>query len=73
MFVKKKSLYPNCTRFTRLLAILRLFNVNARNGWTDRSFTKVLELLHEMLPDGNTLSTRHCETKKILCLMGMEY
>ena len=35
----EKSLYPSCTRFTRLSAILKLFNIKARNGWTDRSFT----------------------------------
>jgi len=69
----KKSLYPGCTRFTRLSAISKLFNVKARNGWTDRSFTELLELLHEMLPKGNMLPTRHYEAKKILCVMGMEY
>jgi len=49
----EKSLYPGCTRFTRLSAILKLFNIKARNGWTDRSFTELLELLHEMLQEGN--------------------
>ncbi|XP_027922635.1 uncharacterized protein LOC114180521 [Vigna unguiculata] len=69
----EKSLYPGCTRCTRLSAILKLFNIKARNGWTDRSFSELLELLHEMLPEGNMLSTRHYEAKKILCPMGMEY
>ena len=35
----KKSLYPDCIRFTHLLAILRLFNIKVRNGWINRSFT----------------------------------
>jgi len=35
----EKSIYPSCTRFTHLSTILRIFNIKARNGWTDRSFT----------------------------------
>ena len=33
------SLYPGCKGFTRLSAVLRLFNLKARGGWTDKSFT----------------------------------
>jgi len=32
-------LYPGSTNFTRLLAVLRLINLKALNGWTDKSFT----------------------------------
>ncbi|XP_052731652.1 uncharacterized protein LOC128196086 isoform X4 [Vigna angularis] len=46
----EKPLYPECTKFTRLSAVLKLFNVKARNGWTDKSFTELLELLSDMLP-----------------------
>ena len=51
-------------------AVLKLINIKARNGWTDKSF---IELLHEMLPKDNTLSTFRYEAKKILSLMGMDY
>nr|XP_004492197.1 uncharacterized protein LOC101504131 [Cicer arietinum] len=70
---KEEPLYPGCTNFTRLSAVLRLFNLKARNGWTDKSFTELLELLKEMLPEGNTLPNRNYEAKKLLCPMGMEY
>ncbi|WJX12650.1 hypothetical protein P8452_03121 [Trifolium repens] len=70
---REETLYPGCTNFTRLSAVLRLFNLKARNGWTDKSFTELLELLKEMLPEGNTLPNRNYEAKKILCPMGMEY
>nr|KYP44353.1 hypothetical protein KK1_034130 [Cajanus cajan]KYP44377.1 hypothetical protein KK1_034160 [Cajanus cajan] len=63
----EKLLYPNCTKFTRLSTILRLFNLKARNGWSDKSFTELLELLKEMLPEGNTLPNRNYEAKKVLC------
>jgi len=69
----KTPLYPGCSSFTRLPTILKLINIKARNGWTDKSFTELLKLLHEMLPKDNTLSTCHYEAKKILCPMGMEY
>ena len=48
-------------------------NMKARNGWTDRSFTELLEFLHEILPQDNTLSTSHYEARNILCPMGLEY
>jgi len=66
-------LYVGSTKFTRLLAILRLMNLKATNGWTDKSFTELLVLLNKMLPEGNTLPTRNYDAKKILCTMGMEY
>jgi len=69
----RKELYPGCSSFSRLSAVLRLFNMKARNEWTDKSFTELLEFLHEILPEGSTLSTSHYEAKKILCPMGLEY
>ncbi|XP_057422588.1 uncharacterized protein LOC130716624 [Lotus japonicus] len=70
---KEEPLYPGCTNFTRLSAVLRLFNLKAKNGWSDKSFTDLLGLLKEMLPEGNTMPNRHYEAKKVLCPMGMEY
>ena len=67
-----KKLYPSCSS-SRLSVVLRLFNMKARNGWIDRSFTELLEFLHEILPQGNTVPTSHYEAKKILCPMGLEY
>jgi len=67
------ELYPGCFTFSRLSTILRLFNIKARNGWTDKSFTELLELFHQILLEGNTLPNSHYEAKKILCPMGMEY
>ena len=53
--------------------VLQLFNIETRNGWTDKSFIKLLELFHQILPEGNTLLTSHYEAKKILCPMDIEY
>ena len=67
------KLYSGCSGFTHLLGLLRLSNTKARNGWTNKNFTELLELLHEILLEGNTLWTNHYKAKKILCLMSMEY
>jgi len=66
-------LYLGSTNFRRLSAVLRLMNLKAINGWTDKSFTKLLQLLKDMLLEGNTLPNRNYEAKKILCPIGMEY
>ncbi|XP_045791642.1 uncharacterized protein LOC123886360 [Trifolium pratense] len=70
---KDEPLYPGCTNFTRLSAVLKLFNLKAKNGWTDKSFTELLELLIQMLPEGNVMPNRYYEAKKVLCPMGLEY
>nr|KYP51286.1 hypothetical protein KK1_026842 [Cajanus cajan] len=69
----EQPLYPGCRMFTRLSGTLRLFSLKARNGWTDKSFTKLLELLKEILPEDNTLPNHNYKGKKILCPMGLEY
>ena len=51
----EKTLYHGCRSFTRLSATQRLFNIKAKNGWTDKSFSELLELLNLMLSEGNTL------------------
>jgi len=66
-------LYPGSTNFTQLSVVLRLMNLKAINEWTDKSFTKLLQLLKDMLPKGNSLPNRNYEAKKLLCPMGMEY
>jgi len=69
----EKPLYSGCKKYTRLSAVLRLFNLKAIHGWTDKSFTELLELLKDMLPGENTLPNRTYDAKKILCPMGIEY
>ena len=69
----KKPLYSGCTSFTRLSVVLALVNLKARFGWSDKSFTKLLVLLKNMLPEDNTLLNNHHEAKKILCPLGMKY
>ena len=66
-------LYSGSTNFTPLSTVLRLMNLKAMNGWTEKIFTELLQLLKDMLPEGNTLPNRNYGANKILCPMGMEY
>jgi len=53
-------------RESRLLGILKLFNVKAKNGRIDKNFTKLLELLSDMLTEGNMMPTCNYDAKKLL-------
>ena len=47
----EKTLYFDCTnKFTKLSAIVCLYNLKAVNRWSDKSFSELLKLLAEMLP-----------------------
>ena len=52
----EKPLYLGCKNsMTLLLAVLSLINVKARYGWSDKSFSSLLQVVHDMLPEENTL------------------
>ncbi|KAJ9545766.1 hypothetical protein OSB04_025473 [Centaurea solstitialis] len=68
----EKPLYVGCSKFTKLSAVLKLFNLIANNGWSDKSFTSLLEILHEMLPEDNELPVSLYQAKKLMCPMGLE-
>ncbi|WVY91473.1 hypothetical protein V8G54_036987 [Vigna mungo] len=69
----KTPLYNGCTSFTRLSAVLKLFNLKARNGWSDTSFTELLSLIKYMLPKDNVLPSRMYDARKMLSSIGMSY
>ena len=70
----KKPMYPRCKNsLTLLSAVLSLVNVKVRYGWSDKSFTLLLQVVHDLLPEENTLPKSYYQAKKILCPMGMEY
>jgi hypothetical protein len=69
----EKPLYDGCTKFTRLSTVLKLYNLKIGNGWSDKSFTDLLTLLKDMLPENNVLPSRTYEAKRMLCSIGMSY
>ncbi|KAL0541605.1 hypothetical protein IC582_021658 [Cucumis melo] len=69
----KKPLYPNCTNFTKISTLIKLYNLKAKFGWSDKSFTELLQLISDILPTPNECPTSTYEAKKILCTLGMKY
>ena len=69
----EKPLYPGCRKFTKLSALVKLYNLKARYGWSDKGFSELLGLLGEMLPLNNELPLSMYEAKKTLNALGMEY
>ena len=43
------------------------------NGWSNKSFTPLLELLNEAFPEDETLPSNYYEAKKILHDLGLHY
>ena len=68
----KKPLYPGCHKYSRLSGDLELLQLKASHGWTDKSFKQLLDLLKDMLPEGNQVVGFVYEAKKIICPLGLE-
>ncbi|XP_073284694.1 uncharacterized protein [Primulina huaijiensis] len=69
----EKPLYPGCVKFTKLSALVKLYNLKAKYSWSDKSFTDLLGLFGQMLPDDNELPLSLYDAKKSLCALGMDY
>jgi hypothetical protein len=60
----KKPLYHGCVaQYTRLFAMVKLFQLKVSNRWSDYSFKELLTLLKDMLPQGNTVPETTYEEK----------
>jgi len=70
----KTPLYPGSNeRYTKLSASLKLLQLKAKNHWTDKGFRELLEVLMDMLPEGNEIPRTTYEAKKIVCPMGLKF
>ncbi|XP_056688671.1 uncharacterized protein [Spinacia oleracea] len=69
----KKPLYNGCSKFSRLSGVLKLLNIKASNGVTNKCFFQFMEAFHEILPDGNLLPSRTYDAKKMLTSIGLGY
>ncbi|XP_024630394.2 uncharacterized protein [Medicago truncatula] len=68
----EQNLYPGC-KFSKLSFIVHLYHLKCMNGWTDKSFSMLLELLSDAFPEENTLPKSFYETKKIISGLGLSY
>jgi hypothetical protein len=69
----KETFYHGCAaQYTRLFAMVKLFQLKVSNGWSDVSFKDLLTLLKDMLPQGNAIPETVYEVKQIIYLLGLE-
>ncbi|XP_019184174.1 PREDICTED: uncharacterized protein LOC109179059 [Ipomoea nil] len=68
----EKPLFSGCAKYTKLSGVLKLYNLKAKNGWSDKSFMGLLELIKDMLPNDNELPNSTYEAKKLFCPLGMK-
>jgi hypothetical protein len=67
--------YKGCHKEHTVLRMrLELLKLNASNGWSDSSFSSLLELLSKVLPKPNGLPSITYLAKKIICplILGVE-
>ena len=60
-------------KFSIFSAIIVLFPLKTLCGWTNKSFTMLLQVLMDMLPSGAKLPKDHYEAKKIVRDLGLGY
>ena len=69
----KTPLYPGCKgKYTILFASLKLLQLKATHHMTDRGFKALLDLLRDMLPEGNEIPMTTYEAKQNICPLGLE-
>ena len=69
----EKPIYPGCDKFTKLSALLRLYNIKAKHGLSDKSLIDIISFLGELLPENNEMPLSFYEAKKTLRSLGMQY
>ncbi|VFQ80959.1 unnamed protein product [Cuscuta campestris] len=66
-----EPLYLGCNTYTKLKALVKLYNLKAKHGISDSCFSEILLLLGTFLPKGNCLPSPFGEAKKTLCALGL--
>ncbi|XP_049406168.1 uncharacterized protein LOC125869771 [Solanum stenotomum] len=68
----ERELYPR-SKYSLLSFLVRLLHLKCLNGWSNKSFSMLLELLKDVLPEGETLPKSFYDSKKIIKDLGLEY
>jgi hypothetical protein len=68
----KKPLYPDCKKYSLLSSDLKLLQLKADHDWSNKSFKHLLDVLKDMLPEGNKIAESVYEAQKIICPLGIE-
>ena len=65
--------YEGCKHFSKLSTIVHLYHMKCLNGWTNKSFTMLLQFLLDFLPSNAKLPNDCYEVKKIIKDLGLSY
>jgi hypothetical protein len=68
----KKPLYLDCQKYSCLSGDLELLQLKADHGWSNKSFKPQLDVLRDILSEGNQIVESAYEAKKIICPLGIE-
>ncbi|XP_024200193.1 uncharacterized protein LOC112203452 [Rosa chinensis] len=68
-----KEVYPGCKKFKKLEAVVRLYQLKCLGGLSDNIFSKLLEFIKELLPEGECLPDSFYQTKKLINELGLKY
>jgi hypothetical protein len=68
----EKPVYLDCQKYSRLSGDLKLLQLKANHGWSNKSFKHLLDVLRDILPEGNQIAKFVYEAKKIICPLGIE-
>jgi hypothetical protein len=66
------TLYPYCQKYSLLSGDLKLLQLKAYHGWSNKSFKHLLDVLRDMLPEVNQIAESAYEAKKIIRPLGIE-
>ena len=61
----EKSLYLGA-KHSKLSSLMRLYNVKGNNGWSNKGFSGLLEVIDDILPNNNTLPMSMYVVKKTM-------
>jgi hypothetical protein len=68
-----KPFYDDCVvRYTVLFMMVKFFQLNASNRWSDGSLKNLLTLLKDMLPQDNSVPETVYEAKQRICPLSLE-
>ncbi|CAH9118447.1 unnamed protein product [Cuscuta epithymum] len=68
----ERKVYPN-SKYSKLSCLVHLFHLKCLNGWSNKSFTMLLEFLQDLLPDQNLMPKTTYQVKKLLGDLGLGY
>ncbi|XP_012837883.1 PREDICTED: uncharacterized protein LOC105958419 [Erythranthe guttata] len=69
----KRELYPGCKKYSLLSFIVKLLHIKVMNKMTDKTMNLILELIKDILPEGNIVPPSLYSARKLLFGIGLGY